>query len=75
MINDALMMPQVPVFINASKKSNEAALVGEIVRLQEIVKNKKETSINIDNNGDIIKREVENGYARAIRKVRQRPMF
>jgi hypothetical protein len=64
----------IPQFVPVADSKNDA-LVSEVRVLQSIIKNKKETSVNVDNYGNVIKREAENGYARTIKKIRERPRF
>jgi hypothetical protein len=67
------MFPAVPVFAGGFAVDGSGKLVQEIKTLQDIIKNKKETSYKMDETGNVIKREVTNGYVKTIKTIRQRP--
>lgn len=73
--NKNVMFPEIPIFKDNSIVYNDNKLIEEVRSLQNIIKNKKETAVNVDEYGNIIKRESENGYTRVIKKMRERPRF
>ena len=45
-----------------------SVLVHELNELKEVVKNKKETTLELDNMGNVIKTTVENGVRKIVKK-------
>ena len=67
------LFEKVPVFTPVGGGNSEGKLIEEIRDLKNVVKNKKETAVNVDKYGDVIKTEVENGFRTTVKKIRSRP--
>lgn len=74
MSND-ILFPKVPAHPRVIKQEVDNRLVKEIQALQEIIRNKKETSTKVDKYGNVIYREVQNGVAHVLNVMRKRPRF
>lgn len=73
--DNVFAMPKIDGGYYGSKHPDNAELVRELRSLQSIVKNKRESSYNIDEFGNYIKTTIENGFKEVTKGKLQKPRF
>lgn len=73
--DNVFAMPKIEGGYYGSKQPDNSELIRELRSLQSIVKNKRESSYNIDEFGNYIRTTIENGFKEVTKGKLQKPRF